>query len=258
MKERIITGIVGIVFFLSLVWLGDIYFAILILLIACVGFYEYLKINKIKLISLEGLWGLFIILLIFYDNNYIVGDNSISIVILLLLIYLVLVVASKNMITFENIGLIIVGVLYIGYGFSYMIETRNLDNGLILTIFILFSTWASDSGAYFFGKYFGKNKLWPVISPKKTIEGSVGGVVFAIIIGLIFNYFFNITSYLLIIFIAILISILGQLGDLIESALKRSKDVKDSGSLLPGHGGILDRFDSLIFIYLVLYLIQIF
>lgn len=258
MKERVITGIIGIILSLLIIWLGGIPYAVLITLLASIGFFEYLKMNKTKLLSIEGIWGLIIILYIIYDNNYLNSNNSISIVILLIVVYLLMVVAKKNKITFENIGFFIVGVLYIGFGFSYMIATRNLDNGFILILFIIFTTWASDSGAYFSGKYFGKRKLWPAISPKKTIEGSIGGLLFSIIIGLIFNYFFNINNYLTVILISSLISVVGQLGDLVESALKRSKNVKDSGSLLPGHGGILDRFDSLIFIFLVLYLIKVF
>ncbi len=258
MRDRVITGTFGIILFLLVVWLGDISYSVFITLLAWVGFYEYLKMNNTKLFSIEGIWGLLIILLIIIENNFITYDYSTSIILLLLIIYLLQVVLKKNKITFDNIGYFIVGILYIGYGFSSMIEIRYLDNGFIITLFIFFITWASDTGAYFSGRYFGKNKLWPKISPKKTIEGSIGGIFSSLAVAVIYNYFFNLNDYLIIIWLSILISIVGQLGDLVESALKRAKNVKDSGSILPGHGGILDRFDSLIFIFLFLYLVHIF
>ncbi len=108
--------------------------------------------------------------------------------------------------------------------------------------------WASDSGAYFSGKTFGKHKLFPRISPGKTWEGWFGGTLAAILVGYILSRFFldlNLPQWL---GIAVIVSIFGVLGDLIESLLKRSLQVKDSGTLIPGHGGILDRFDSLVFV----------
>lgn len=109
--------------------------------------------------------------------------------------------------------------------------------------------WVTDTGAYIFGRLFGKNKLWPEISPNKTIEGFIGGILCSTIIAVIFSLNYDMPlSMIPLILVTWLFSMFGQLGDLVESALKRHFDVKDSGNLLPGHGGILDRFDSFIFV----------
>ncbi|HBI04289.1 MAG TPA: phosphatidate cytidylyltransferase, partial [Paenibacillaceae bacterium] len=125
---------------------------------------------------------------------------------------------------------------------------------------IIAGIWATDTGALFFGKKFGKRKLWPAISPNKTIEGSLGGGLLGIIIVVLISYFANITSLLPLstaILIGLVIAIGGQLGDLMESAVKRSLHVKDSGEILPGHGGMYDRFDSMIVVFPILYLVQL-
>ncbi|OEG00434.1 hypothetical protein BHF71_00565 [Vulcanibacillus modesticaldus] len=262
MKQRIITGLVGAVGFLYVVKLGGIPYSLLVILLAILAYFEYLKMSSTKIYSIEGLIGLGTALSIIISHNklftFFLDIDEVYIMLSALFLYLVIVVTKKNKITFDKVGFYLLGAMYIGFGFSYMLETRFLNNGLALTLFILFLTWASDTGAYFSGKYFGKNKLWPEISPKKTIEGSIGAIVSTILVGLFLNVLLEINDDILqLIWFGILISIVGQFGDLVESALKRSKDVKDSGSILPGHGGILDRFDSLIFIFLVLHLFRI-
>jgi len=120
--------------------------------------------------------------------------------------------------------------------------------------------WSSGSpirGAYFTGRKIGKRKLWPEISPNKTIEGFVGGIIWAVGIGVIFAYFAGMEQpMVVVIIVAIAASIFGQLGDLVESALKRHFNVKDSGKILPGHGGILDRFDSILFVMPLLHFLH--
>src|SRR5690606_7045524 len=149
----------------------------------------------------------------------------------------------------------ILGTLYVGIGFYYLIETR--VEGLAFVVFALLVVWFTDSGAYFTGRKIGKRKLWPEISPNKTIEGFVGGIVWAIAIGLIFNFFVDLEKpVLLIIGVSIIASVFGQMGDLVESALKRHFNVKDSGTILPGHGGILDRFDSILFVMPLLHFLH--
>src|SRR5699024_11513981 len=117
--------------------------------------------------------------------------------------------------------------------------------------------WATDSGAYFVGKYFGKRKLWPEISPNKTIGGALGGILFALVTGSIFHLVSTLDySFVSIVGINVLISVVGQIGDLVASAMKRHYQLKDSGKIFPGHGGILDRLDSLLFVLLMLKLIH--
>ncbi len=148
-------------------------------------------------------------------------------------------------------------MLYIGMGFNYFITAR--QEGLTTLLYALLIVWCTDTGAYMVGKYFGKHKLAKHISPNKTWEGSIGGTILATLIVSIFTIVFPIGNLTLLPMIAttILLSIGGQLGDLVESALKRYYGVKDSGKILPGHGGILDRFDSLLFVLPLLHLFGI-
>jgi phosphatidate cytidylyltransferase len=150
-------------------------------------------------------------------------------------------------------------VIYVGVGFYYLIDIRTIS--LSLVFYALLLIWSTDIGAYFAGRFFGKRKLWPLISPKKTIEGSIGGTVFAVFIVVLFyvafqgKYIATNVDFSIYLVASILLSIFGQIGDLVESAFKRSFDVKDSGGILPGHGGILDRFDSLLFVLPILHML---
>src|SRR5699024_5949044 len=135
---------------------------------------------------------------------------------------------------------------YIGAGFRSFLLVRH--SGIHLLLLILFVVWSTDTFAYLIGRKIGKTKLAPKISPNKTIEGSLGGTVSALIVAGVYLSFISFQhSFLYMLFMMFIISVVGQLGDLAESALKRYFGVKDSGRILPGHGGLLDRFDSLIF-----------
>jgi len=152
------------------------------------------------------------------------------------------------------------GILYIGWLLSHMVALRGLPDsdivGRNLVFFVLFVTWVSDTTAFFIGRRFGQHKLVPSISPGKTWEGAIGGICGAIAVS---TLFFAPTPFQLplvywqAILLSALASILGQVGDLVESLLKRNMGVKDSGWLMPGHGGILDRIDSLVFAGTVVY-----
>ncbi len=135
-------------------------------------------------------------------------------------------------------------------------ETR--DAGLVYIFYSLFIIWATDTGAYFTGRAIGKRKLWPEISPNKTIEGFVGGIVCAVIVSILFGLLTKMNVPILSLSIVTLfLSVFGQVGDLVESALKRHYQVKDSGNILPGHGGILDRFDSLLFVWPLIHFLHL-
>lgn len=164
------------------------------------------------------------------------------------MLMLVMTVLSKNEFTFDDAGVFMLASLYVGRGFHYFLMTA--DMGFFTVMFVLFIIWSTDIGAYLLGMKFGKTKLAPVISPNKSIEGAIGGVCLAVAVSLIYVKFYNKMdlSILLLIVLTILLSAAGQLGDLTESAFKRYFGVKDSGKILPGHGGILDRFDSLLFV----------
>lgn len=161
-------------------------------------------------------------------------------------------VFSKNQFSFDDVGFALIAIIYVGVGFYFFIEMRVL--GLDKLLFALLTIWATDSGAYFIGRAFGKKKLSAEISPNKTVEGFFGGIFSAILVGLIFHYFVNfLPTYVQTVFVSVIVSIVGQMGDLVQSAFKRHYGTKDSGTIFPGHGGVLDRFDSLIFIMPILY-----
>jgi phosphatidate cytidylyltransferase len=157
---------------------------------------------------------------------------------------------TKSERPFENVAFVMLGMVYIGVPFALLLFVA-FDGGLYypnLVFALLVMNWVNDSGAYFVGSKFGKTPLFPRISPKKTWEGSAGGMIFTLVFGMILYYTFqelNLRDWLVL---AAIVVIFGSLGDLVESMLKRSVQIKDSGGLLPGHGGLLDRFDAFIFL----------
>jgi len=151
---------------------------------------------------------------------------------------------------FTNLAHLFLGIFYIGLPMSMLVLVGiEGDTYLPNTVFgILLLTWANDSGAYLIGSKIGKTPLFPRISPNKTWEGSIGGAVTTMIAGFLLSLIFKEQPTFNWLVIAALTAVFGSIGDLIESMLKRSKGVKDSGSFLPGHGGFLDRFDAFIFV----------
>jgi len=201
---------------------------------------------------------LFLIALVYPSSEISLAGLSFTrydVLLVFLVVLLGATVFTKNQFTFDQAGFIFLATVYIGTAFYVLIESRML--GLNYLLFILFVIWATDSGAYFVGKSLGKRKLWPEISPNKTIGGALGGIVTAIVVGAIFHaiYPFDL-SWVSLILVVVIISLVGQVGDLVASAVKRHFNVKDSGKLFPGHGGILDRLDSLMFVLIVLHIIQ--
>ncbi|NRD78872.1 phosphatidate cytidylyltransferase [Bacillus sp. BRMEA1] len=256
MKQRIITAVVAAALFLPIVFYGSLPVVILTYLMASVGLYELLKMKKMNIFSINGFLSLgFLWVIIFPEKyeaavNFYYSKEELGIAFILLL--LAYTVITKNSFNFEDAAFSIFSVLYVGIGFYSFMETR--DAGLVYIFYSLFMIWATDSGAYFIGKAIGRNKLWPEISPNKTIEGFIGGVVCAVVVAILFAIFSQIhASFVTLMGITAVLSVFGQIGDLVQSAFKRHFNVKDSGTILPGHGGILDRFDSLLFVWPLLH-----
>ncbi|MBM7659329.1 phosphatidate cytidylyltransferase [Bacillus mesophilus] len=260
MIQRILTAVLAAAIFLPFVIIGGLPFTIFIYLLASIAIYELLKMKKISLLSFPGILSLVLIWVLLYPNTTIdflteVNISKVEIALLAVVFLLSYTVVTKNQFTFDHAAFIILATIYIGTGFYYFIQIN--EQGLKYLFFAMFVIWATDSGAYFVGRAMGKRKLWPEISPNKTIEGSVGGILCALVVAIIFQAILPISdSFVMVIIITILLSIFGQIGDLVESALKRHYSVKDSGTLLPGHGGILDRFDSLLFVLPIFYFLQ--
>ena len=259
MIQRIITAVLALIVFIPILLYGNLPFILLLFLIATISLAEFFRTSKTTtylipcLISLLFLW---LFLLSGLDNDFTsFVPNRESLLIGLITLLLAYTVLSKNKFSFEHAGTLLLGTQYVSLGFYFLQAFR--EEGLQYILFVLILIWITDSGAYFSGRFFGKRKLWPAISPNKTIEGAIGGFILALIgrgIFYIVKPFED--SIIIIIGYAAIISISGQLGDLVASAIKRHFGVKDFGNLLPGHGGILDRFDSLIFVLPILYILQ--
>ena len=215
-----------------------------------------LEFNKLK-DSKPKIWILFIYCLVFitliFNPFQIFKSEMISILINIILfinVFINLILIRGLFMDYQPIkNKYILSFFYIGIPFIFLsflsIENQPLNSNILLGVFII--VWTNDTFAYLTGRTFGKNKLFPSISPKKTIEGFLGGGLFSIIISFIFyniSNTLNIWSWLII---ASIIFTIGTLGDLVESKFKRIANVKDSGAIMPGHGGLLDRFDSIIF-----------
>lgn len=244
MKTRIITAIIALVLFIPFLLLGRDYFLFATVVLSLLANYEITKIvfgklNLIILILLD-----LISILIFF-KNYIISEYFIAILLVLVVMLLITVVISKHEIKVGQIATIIFLSVYVTIGFYSLYVLRGY--GLAIILYLLITIWVTDSGAYFGGMKFGKRKLSPNISPNKSIEGSIIGLLSSMLVALYFFFMTNIFQNIIIaVAVTLLVSLFGQLGDLIESAFKREYKVKDSSNILPGHGGIFDRFDSVI------------
>lgn len=252
MKQRVITAVIALIVFLPLLYLGGLPFDILVTLMGIVAMSEFLIMKKKLLVSFEAIISFLLILSVllpvfwagFWTQDTLGGSFY-----LLALVMLVYTVISKNRFSFDDAGVLLLGGLYAGLGFRFMMLAR--AESLWMMFYALLIVWITDSGAYLIGRKIGKNKLAPHISPNKTWEGSIGGSLSAVVIVGAYLYFVQGAfpySFSTMLLWTLVFSVGGQLGDLIESAFKRHYGVKDSGKILPGHGGILDRFDSLLFV----------
>lgn len=263
MKTRVITAIVALLIFIPLLIIGGIPLEILVALLAVIAVDEILIMRKKLLISFEAILSNIAVIITVLPSNYWPVHTPLllqqyTLVYIFILLILAHTVISRNHFTFDDAAVVILSVIYVGLGFHYFITARNMLGGLSTLFFALLIVWITDSGAYLVGRKIGKHKLAPRISPNKTWEGSIGGTVLSVIVSAIYLHFFRQAyDWTLMLIIAFVASVAGQFGDLIESALKRYYNVKDSGKILPGHGGILDRFDSLLIVLPVLFLLGV-
>ncbi|MDT2197746.1 phosphatidate cytidylyltransferase [Paenibacillus larvae] len=260
MKQRIVTGVVAGAGFIALLILGSYWYAALLLLMAIIGYDEFVRMIHMKANKgtyAAGWLGLIVLTIPWSLTGWSFQPDTSAVIWLLMFVLLAITVLSKNKITIDQIALLFIGVVYIGIGFYYMILTR-LENGLFWTLLIFLCIWASDAGAYFVGSKLGKHPLWPVISPKKSVEGSIGGVIIAAIVAVAFAlYDPELLSIGRAALLGVVIAVVGQLGDLIQSAYKRVKGINDTGAILPGHGGILDRVDSWLIVFPIVHLLSL-
>lgn len=264
MRQRVITAVVALVIFIPILYVGGVVLEVAAAVLAGIGVYELFRMKGLAILSFEGvlsiLGAVFIVLPAERWMPFLSGNNSNFLLFYLtVMIILGFSVVSKNTYTIDEAGFPVIVSLYVGVGFQNLVTAR--ANSLAILLFAFFIVWSTDIGAYMVGRQIGKHKLWPEISPNKTTEGALGGIASAIVVAIIFFlvqpavFHYNLVT---IILFTLIFSIVGQFGDLVESAIKRHYDVKDSGNILPGHGGILDRFDSMLFVFPMMHLLGLF
>lgn len=258
MNETLVRAISGGVYVAILIFctlFSSLSFHILFTIFMCLSIYEFSKMTNYKYPYIFAILGILLSIAIYLSKsspfNFIyICLGSIVFNFLLLSNLFKNLPFTKHHKTYSHL------FLYVTIPFLLLLLLPNFTNPaehkIIISIFIMI--WSNDTFAYLVGKTFGKHKLMERISPKKTVEGFLGGVVFTILSSIIISYFYTFFSVTLWIGTAVLISIFGTLGDLIESKFKREAGIKDSGNIMPGHGGVLDRLDSVIFVTPFIYL----
>jgi len=259
LKKRVITALWGIPLLIAAVWFDKPlpWFTILLAiwgLLAVFEFYRMVAASKIAPLTYFGLvWTLLFIMSPHFDYDFLT-PLLLTAGVMLSLIWLLLRRQKEG--AFIGWAWTIAGILYVGWLLSYFVALRGLDDGRNWVFLALAANFGSDTAAFFTGRALGRHHLAPSISPGKTWEGAIGGIFGAIMVSLLFTLPIPLSlplSYWHAILLGLLVSIFGQLGDLVESLLKRNMGVKDSGKLLPGHGGFLDRIDSVVFAGIVVY-----
>jgi phosphatidate cytidylyltransferase len=258
MRQRLVSGILAGAAFIGLLAAGGWYYSCLLLILALIGYWEFIKLNGQSWMRVDVGIAFVAVGIIALPKLPFGWDMPSFFTLCWLLMFVLLcgTVFSKNRIQLEHVSVLFLGAIYVGTGFHYMAVTRDIQHGIFWSLLTFLCIWASDAGAYFVGKAFGRTKLWPSISPNKTIEGAVGGLVIAIITAILIAYFCSEwLDYGHAVLIGLIAAVAGQLGDLMQSAYKRFRGVKDSGNLLPGHGGVLDRTDSWLIVFPLVHLL---
>lgn len=253
--QRVLVSLAAIPVIIAVSYLGGIYFFLFTALIAVISFYEFSRFVKNKNVYLNTGIGITFILLLLVNEFFHYLDFYYLILALTFLLTLFELFRNKGS-AILNIGTTLLGILYIGLFADALLALREFyprieylyQRGGFLIISILAAIWICDSAAFFGGKSLGKHKLFLRVSPKKSWEGAVFGFIFSILTMLLAKVIIlDFLSWTSVIILGLIIGIIGQIGDLVESLFKRDAGVKDSSGIIPGHGGIFDRFDSLLY-----------
>lgn len=276
MKTRIITGVVGAAAVIG--WLFSMYtpvFSVFIALVAAIGVFELTKAFEVKNPVFRGLCiAISAVLPFWFEYKDKLNIPMFPVVTIAVVASLIMMVLDFEKLKFEQVACSLCSAVFVPSALSCIILYRDLyiafpdkyikTDGIFFILFGFFSCWLSDTFAFFAGKFFGKHKLSPVISPKKTIEGAIGGVIgtaaLNAILFFVFRKFFNLSAEItlpIVLISSVCLSVISIFGDLAASTIKRHHGIKDFGNLLPGHGGVMDRFDSSCFVFPVLYSIII-
>lgn len=262
LKGRKVVLIVGVPIALLFIYLGNPWFGIFSTIIMLIGIKEFYLLIAKKDFSPNYQLGYLFTILVSFSYYFLYKDFSQIIIfeiIGLVLVACTLELFRRKKYPVANVSFTVLGVLYVSVLLGSIIALRELDNlnSSNVVLAMLVSIWCCDSAAFFFGTWFGKQKIMPKISPNKSWVGSFSGFFASILVFVIFSHFNKLGDNLYLIdaiVIGMISGLFGQIGDFFESMLKRDMGVKDSGTILQGHGGILDRFDSLIFVSPIIYI----
>ena len=260
---RVIVAVLTIPLILAVCYFGKYYFLAFALGIALLSFYELTLMAKTKGMNINLWLGIGGIIFIVLNQYFHFPMDNYHFLILYAVIICLLELFRNNGSAIYNLSGTLFGVIYMGLFAASLVGLREFyppfeaqyNNGGFLVISLLVSIWICDSAAYYGGTALGKHKLFPRVSPKKSWEGAIFGFVFAVITMIAAKFIvLDFLDWNTIIALGVIIGIIGQLGDLVESLLKRDAQVKDSSNIIPGHGGIFDRFDSLLLAAPVIFL----
>jgi phosphatidate cytidylyltransferase len=263
LTKRILTALLGAPVLLLLIWLGDVWLLGFVILLSVLAHREFNQFYKAKEIDHSQAWVLPYIIILPLVAWYTKSDFLIvfgATTLIWLMVLLIRELFSTRNEVFSAVGAAFVTGFMIVLPFSGLLALSEIlgtgTGARLYLIIIVVCTWATDTFAYFGGVTFGKHKLFPRVSPKKTIEGFISGLLGSMFIAFIFSLLSAELQFSQVLIPALVMGILGPLGDLMESRLKRDAKVKDSSNILPGHGGVLDRFDSWIFAIPLLFLLH--
>lgn len=249
LKQRIITALILVALVLIALFAPNpIYWRALISLAILISFFEWLKLCKVDSSGVKVLaYSAFAVCFYLLQAKYVAFSVLVPLACLLWVVLLIFTLSNKLDVLHNRWSKLLIGILVLSVAGSLIIEFKSLPNGALWVLCFMVSIWAADVGAYFSGKRFGKTKLAPTVSPGKTIEGLVGGLALVALFytPLLFWIFAPKAAAMLLVAV-LLTALISVGGDLFESKLKRHAGLKDSSQILPGHGGMLDRIDSLL------------
>ena len=243
--------------------LGKLPFLIFVEILIILGLWEFTYLAELKNFQIPK-WILLPLGILLGISVYLWGEKT-FVLFLLSVVYLtafVFVIKGRTQGATADLSAAVFALFYVAGLFSFLILLREMPHQLELDyklgglwiVYLLICIWSCDTFAYFIGASLGKHKLSPSVSPKKTVEGFIGGILGAVAVAFVFYYrFFKSAELEHLLVISIFVSLIGQIGDLTESLFKRDAEIKDSSQIIPGHGGILDRFDSLLFVSPIVY-----
>lgn len=263
MKQRIITGVFIVAVMLPIVLLSDyIVYPIAIGLCSLMAMFEMLRV-----LGLERKWSVAVPTYVisalmpvfaydlFLGENALYAESYILLCICIIFTYLLYImgasVFSKGKLTISNAATVFMTLTYVVSSFTALSLIRYIKGGEVIFVLVFIAAWISDVGAYFVGSLIGKHKLIPEVSPKKTVEGAIGGIVVAIAAFMLYGWGVELftdyeANYAILAISGGILAVISQIGDLVASLIKREHGIKDYSNILPGHGGIMDRFDSII------------